>query len=488
MLPNETDPKLDGVDLTGFSDNYWIGLSLLHTLFVKEHNAICDHLKGSLSDLGRRAAVPDRAARQLGADGEDPHRRVDAGDPRQPGARARRCTPTGTGSCRVGAPEVRPRRHRDDRRDRRLRAGAPRGAVLDHRGVRLGLPPASAAPRRLRDPRPPQRRSWSPRPTSSRSRATGRGRRSPSTAGRTSSTRSAIAHPGAITLHNHPRALAEPRAPQRRPRRPRHDRHPARPRARRPALQRLPREAAQAAGSRRSRTSPTTPSWREEIRDVYDGDIDRVDLQVGMLAEPLPPGLRLLRHGVPDLHPDGLAAAEESTASSPTTTRPTSTRPRACAGSRTTRWSTCCCAITPSSAPALDGCENAFAPWRRLGAERAGGAVSGIELPSASLLENARFNALVIVPNAVQGIFRRRRAAVAVATRGERRRPRGRPARRDEPRAPRRPGLGPRGAATGRCCCSPPPTSTGRSTARPTRSPPTRSPSATGWSPSSPTR
>jgi cytochrome P450 len=38
------------------------------------------------------------------------------------------------------------------------------------------------------------------------------------------------------------------------------------------------------------------------------------------------------------------------------------------------------------------------------------------ELPSASLIENARFNALVIVPNAIQGIFRRRRTAVAAAT------------------------------------------------------------------------
>ena len=28
----------------------------------------------------------------------------------------------------------------------------------------------------------------------------------------------------------------------------------------------------------------------EEIHDVYDGDIDKVDLQVGLLAEPLPPG------------------------------------------------------------------------------------------------------------------------------------------------------------------------------------------------------
>src|SRR3954452_24256345 len=46
-LPNEEDPKLDGVDLTGFNDNYWIGLSLLHTLFAKEHNSICDHLKGA---------------------------------------------------------------------------------------------------------------------------------------------------------------------------------------------------------------------------------------------------------------------------------------------------------------------------------------------------------------------------------------------------------------------------------------------------------
>ena len=38
------------------------------------------------------------------------------------------------------------------------------------------------------------------------------------------------------------------------------------------------------------------------------------------------------------------------------------------------------------------------------------------ELPSASLAENARFNALVVVPNAVQGIFRRKPAPVKAAT------------------------------------------------------------------------
>lgn len=45
LLPLDPDPKMqNGIDLTGFNDNYWIGLSLLHTLFVKEHNAICDML------------------------------------------------------------------------------------------------------------------------------------------------------------------------------------------------------------------------------------------------------------------------------------------------------------------------------------------------------------------------------------------------------------------------------------------------------------
>jgi cytochrome P450 len=39
------------------------------------------------------------------------------------------------------------------------------------------------------------------------------------------------------------------------------------------------------------------------------------------------------------------------------------------------------------------------------------------ELPSASLLENAQFNQLVIVPNAIQGLFRRRPTPVGVATR-----------------------------------------------------------------------
>lgn len=33
-----------GIPITGFSDNWWTGLELLHTLFALEHNAICDDL------------------------------------------------------------------------------------------------------------------------------------------------------------------------------------------------------------------------------------------------------------------------------------------------------------------------------------------------------------------------------------------------------------------------------------------------------------
>ena len=35
----------DGNPLTGFNNNWWIGMEMLHTLFALEHNAICDEIK-----------------------------------------------------------------------------------------------------------------------------------------------------------------------------------------------------------------------------------------------------------------------------------------------------------------------------------------------------------------------------------------------------------------------------------------------------------
>ena len=44
MLPEDL-PERPGIDFTGFNDNWWIGLSALHTMFAREHNTICDGLK-----------------------------------------------------------------------------------------------------------------------------------------------------------------------------------------------------------------------------------------------------------------------------------------------------------------------------------------------------------------------------------------------------------------------------------------------------------
>ena len=38
------DPGLPGVDVTGFMGGWWAGVSVLHHLFAKEHNAICNEL------------------------------------------------------------------------------------------------------------------------------------------------------------------------------------------------------------------------------------------------------------------------------------------------------------------------------------------------------------------------------------------------------------------------------------------------------------
>ena len=73
----------------GVAGNFWVGLALLHALFMLEHNAICDRLHAEHPELDDHDALREGAPRQRGADGEDPHRRLDAGDHRPPDDRAR---------------------------------------------------------------------------------------------------------------------------------------------------------------------------------------------------------------------------------------------------------------------------------------------------------------------------------------------------------------------------------------------------------------
>src|SRR5437588_9367032 len=98
-----------------------------------------------------------------------------------------------------------------------------------------------------------------------------------------------VEHPGAITLHNYPRALQ------------RHRRIDGELmdlatldilRDRERGVPRYNDFREQMRMPRVRSFDELTPNkrWAEQIRRVYDNDIDKVDLQVGMYAEPLPPG------------------------------------------------------------------------------------------------------------------------------------------------------------------------------------------------------
>jgi hypothetical protein len=41
---------LAGNPRSGFTDNWWMGMEMLHTLFAMEHNAICDMLRTAHPD------------------------------------------------------------------------------------------------------------------------------------------------------------------------------------------------------------------------------------------------------------------------------------------------------------------------------------------------------------------------------------------------------------------------------------------------------
>lgn len=44
-----------GVPLTGFADNWWLGLSVMHTLFAREHNAVCEALRRTYPSMSEDA-------------------------------------------------------------------------------------------------------------------------------------------------------------------------------------------------------------------------------------------------------------------------------------------------------------------------------------------------------------------------------------------------------------------------------------------------
>jgi hypothetical protein len=48
LIPEQIESH---VDLSGVAGNFWVGLALLHSLFMREHNAVCDHLRATHPEL-----------------------------------------------------------------------------------------------------------------------------------------------------------------------------------------------------------------------------------------------------------------------------------------------------------------------------------------------------------------------------------------------------------------------------------------------------
>jgi hypothetical protein len=361
-LPEETDSALGGVDLTGFNDNYWVGLALLHTLFVKEHNAICDHLKAAYPSWDDERLF--LTARLVNSALQAKIHTVEW----TPGILANPILKAAMHANWYGALPQWAKRFRVDALEGLFGVV---GGQQAHHAAPYSITEEFVSVYRLHPLIPDEYEIRSHKTgeivdTTDFEPLQGHGTR-PSVEkwGWSDLLYSfGTANPGAITLHNHPKALQNLvringdrvdlgtidilRDRERGVRR----YNDFRERLRKPRIERF-------------EDLTENQKWAQEIREVYDGDIDKVDLQVGMLAEPLPPGFgfsdtafrifilmasRRLKSDrfftndyTPDVYtPEGLDWVDKNSMVDVLLRH------------------------YPELAPSLEGAENAFAPWRKL--------------------------------------------------------------------------------------------------------------------------
>ena len=278
-----------GLEITGFTENAWIGLSLLHGIFAMEHNAICAMLKRhnpSWDDerLFQQARLVNSALLAKIHTVEW----TPAILPNPVTAAALRTNWRGLlGDLQKVLTHL---------NDNELLGGIP-GSPTDHHTAPYSLTEEFVSVYRMHELIPDDYtiRSvstgqvlgqftlptvlGSPRP---------QGRRAIRLRGPVLF--AGDCSPRRDTAAQLPDAPAEPDTTQRGTVRSGDHRHPARPRARRAPVQPVPPPASTRIRSPRSTRSRTTRQWADEIRRVYNNDLEKVDLHVGLVSEPLPPG------------------------------------------------------------------------------------------------------------------------------------------------------------------------------------------------------
>ena len=282
------DP-VTGKEITGFTENGWVGLSLLHALFALEHNAICDRLKkhNPLWDDERLF----QQARLVNSALLAKIHTVEWSTAILPNE----ITTTGLRTNWYGRfsklQNVFPKLADND-----IFSGIP-GSPTEHHGVPFALTEEFVAVYRMH--------TLMPDHFSIRSAATGDGLANaelPELSGRRGVDFLArfepadlfysfgIHHPGAVRLHNYPKFLQNlvqdtgerfdlgtiDILRDRERGVPRYNRF-------RRLLHKPP--------VRSFEELTDVPEWADEMKRVYDNDIELVDTMVGLMAEPLPQGL-----------------------------------------------------------------------------------------------------------------------------------------------------------------------------------------------------
>ncbi|SPL94806.1 Catalase [[Actinomadura] parvosata subsp. kistnae] len=362
-LPEETAPGLAGIDLTGFNDNYWVGLALLHTLFVKEHNAICGRL---------RAAYPSWDDERLFHTARLVNVAVMARihtvewTPAILGNRAVRLAMNANWAGLLG-PGFRRRYGRVGRGE--VVSGIL-GSPMNHHAAPYSMTEEFVASYRfhplIRDDYPVRsHRDGSLITVEELLPIQGQ------------HTRAAVdrhgmsdwlysfgaMNPGALTLHNHPRSM----------------RDLVRTSGERIDIGTLDLLRDRERGvpryndfRRMLRKRPVTdfarlsddPGWAREIEEVYDGDPERVDVTVGLLAEPKPPGFAMSDTAFRVF----VLMASRRLKSDPFFTdlfTPEVYSPEGLDWIDRTGMTEVLLRHHPELAPALDGLPHAFVPWRR---------------------------------------------------------------------------------------------------------------------------
>jgi hypothetical protein len=353
------------VDLSGVAGNFWVGLALLHTLFALEHNAICDRLRrefpGWSDDRLYNTARLINAALMAKIHTTEWTPAIIA----HPTTRyAMRVTWSGIAGERLG-------RRVGHLGSGDLVSGIP-GSKTDHHGVPYSLTEEFVAVYRMHPLLPDE---FSFRSVAADELLEERtfpelgalhARERVEEIGVANALYSfGIAHPGAISLHNYPRFLQ----------------HLERPDGTRLDLAATDILRIRERGvprynqfRRLFRLRPAKsfaeltddPDEAEKIRRAYDGEIERVDLMVGLYAEPKPNGFGFSDTAFRVF----ILMASRRLKSDRFFTRDYTAEMYTQAGLDWINDSSMVSVLLrhyPSLAPALRGKTNAFQPWARVG-------------------------------------------------------------------------------------------------------------------------